>query len=330
MASSTNIHGFNIGGNNNSFDQRGHFYRGVFSGNVTGMLVKQNSTPNMTVLVEHGSALLNKNTISASIAEIKSDTSVAIDTANTSNPRIDSVVIYEDTSVTIPTVEANYWQDGAGGRFKIVSLPGTAAAAPTALTDANIQSAIGAGKPWARLADITVPANSTTILNSTIVDKRRIISPQGIWWEELGRDSSSSSRTSFNVTIPARKFLRIYFNGDGTGNGVFALRFNNQAGATDYERSFAVLDNSYSRVSGNTSGVIVDWSVTGSPLALEAFGRGVAVGANWKTFEIQASGNAGGRTGTLRHKSSADITTVSIVATSGTFAFGDLIVLGHD
>lgn len=168
MASSTNIYGFNIGGNNNSFDQRGHFYRAFLDGNVSGMLVKQNSTPNMTVLVEHGSALLNKNTISASVAEIKSDTSVAIDTANTANPRIDSVVIYEDTSVTIPTVEANYWQDGAGGRFKIVSLPGTAAASPVALSDANIQSAIGAGKPFARLANITVAANSTTILNSNI------------------------------------------------------------------------------------------------------------------------------------------------------------------
>ena len=168
MASATNINGFNIGGNNNSFDQRGHFYRAFLSGNVSGMRVKQNSTPNMTVLVEHGSALLNKNSTSASIAEIKSDTSVTIDTANTSNPRIDTVVIYEDTSVTIPTEEANYWQDGAGGRFKIVSLPGTAAAVPTALTDASIQSAIGAGKPFARLANITVPANSTTILNSNI------------------------------------------------------------------------------------------------------------------------------------------------------------------
>ena len=78
MATATNINGWNVGGNNNSFDQRGHFYRGVFSGNVSGMLVKQNSTPNMTVLVEHGSALLNKNTISTSIAEIKSDTSVTI------------------------------------------------------------------------------------------------------------------------------------------------------------------------------------------------------------------------------------------------------------
>ena len=176
MATATNIHGFNIGGNNNSFDQRGHFYRAFLNGNVSGMLVKQNSTPNMTVLVEHGSALLNKNSISASIAEIKSDTSVTIDTANTANPRIDTIVIYEDTSVAIPTAEASYWQDGAGGRFKIVSLPGTAAASPVALSDATVQTTIGAGKPWTRLANITVPANSTTIVNSNIADNRSQLS----------------------------------------------------------------------------------------------------------------------------------------------------------
>lgn len=187
MAASTNINGWNIGGNNNSFDQRGHFYRAFLDGNVSGMLVKQNSTPNMTVLVEHGSALLNKNTTSASIAEIKSDTSVTIDTANTSNPRIDTVVIYEDTSVAIPTVENDYWQDGAGGRFKIVSLPGTAGAVPVALSDANIQTAIGAGKPWTRLADITVPANSTTIINSNVNNSVRA---------ELGASLATNSVTT--------------------------------------------------------------------------------------------------------------------------------------
>ena len=226
MAATTNINGWNVGGNNNSFDQRGHFYRGVFSGNVTGMLVKQNSTPNMTVLVEHGSALLNKNSISASIAEIKSDTSVTIDTANTANPRIDTVVIYEDTSVAIPTVEASYWQDGAGGRFKTVSLPGTAAASPVALSDANIQSAIGAGKPWTRLADITVPANSTTILNSNIADKRRIVSPNvsnygtaGVLTTDASGNVSaagnySTSEVSTNTTwIDGKPIYRITFTG---------------------------------------------------------------------------------------------------------------------
>ena len=212
MASSTNINGFNIGGNNNSFDQRGHFYRAFLDGNVSGMLVKQNSTPNMTVLVEHGSALLNKNTISASIAEIKSNTSVAIDTANTANPRIDSVVIYEDTSVTIPTEEASYWQDGAGGRFKIVSLQGTAAAVPTALSDANIQSAIGAGKPFARLANVTVAANSTTILNSNINNSVR---------NQLSAAIADGAVKAQNVDFASfTRYAKLVTLTSGTGNKV--------------------------------------------------------------------------------------------------------------
>lgn len=220
MATATNINGFNIGGNNNSFDQRGHFYRGVFSGNVSGMLVKQNSTPNMTVLVEHGSALLNKNTISASIAEVKSDTSVTIDTANTSNPRIDTVVIYEDTSVAIPTVENDYWQDGAGGRFKIVSLPGTAAASPVALSDASVQTAIGAGKPWTRLADITVPANSTTIVNSNIADKRvqmgGTIPNKSVTADKLDFTTLSTSGKLVGLTDDGKNIYERVFNGNMT------------------------------------------------------------------------------------------------------------------
>ena len=244
MATATNINGWNVGGNNNSFDQRGHFYRGVFSGNVTGMRVKQNSTPNMTVLVEHGSALLNKNSISASIAEIKSDTSVTIDTANTSNPRIDTVVIYEDTSVAIPTVEANYWQDGAGGRFKIVSLPGTAAASPVALSDSSIQSAIGAGKPWTRLADITVPANSTTIVNSNIADKRSELSFARLvgYYNNINSTSDinvggvlSGSTATFSSLDPAKRYLVHYssnyqvnrISADGTTASSIRYKKNN-------------------------------------------------------------------------------------------------------
>lgn len=167
----TNINGFNINGNNTSPDQFGHFMRKLFTGNVAGMAVSQNGTPNMTVSVSEGVALLTKNTTSSVWAEVKSATSVNIATADTSNPRIDTVVIYEDTSVSLPTT-IPYLTDGGGGRFKLGTFSGTAAASPTTLSDASIQSAIGAGKAWTRLADVTVAANTTTILNSNIADKR--------------------------------------------------------------------------------------------------------------------------------------------------------------
>lgn len=179
----SNIHGMNVAGSDSTPEQFGHFLRDAWSGAVSGLLVKQNSTPNMTVLVERGTALLTKNTFSSVVAEVKADTSVTISTANTSNPRIDAIVIYEDTSVTVTP----YIVDGVGGRFKLASVVGTPAASPTAPSDGTVESEIGAGKPWTRLADVTVVANTTTIINSSIRDARTILAPSsgGDGWLNL-------------------------------------------------------------------------------------------------------------------------------------------------
>lgn len=171
----TNVHGMNVSGSDTTPDQFGHFFRDVFSGSTAGLNVYQNGTPNMTVLVAPGSAILTKNTVSSVIAEVKSATSVTISTANASNPRIDTIIIYEDTAAAITP----YIVDGAGGRFKLASVVGTAAASPTVLSDAAIQTEIGAGKPWTRLADVTVAALTTTIINSNIADKRAPIATAG-------------------------------------------------------------------------------------------------------------------------------------------------------
>ena len=171
---SVNCNGFNILGNNTSPDQFGHFMRKVFNGNVAGLVVTQNSTPNMTVRVDEGVTILTKNTTSSVWGEVKTPTNVTIQTADTANPRIDTIIIYEDTSVSLPTAKP-YLTDGGGGRFKLASVSGTAAASPVATSDASIQSQIGAGKPWARIADVTVVANTTTIINSNIADKRSIL-----------------------------------------------------------------------------------------------------------------------------------------------------------
>ena len=170
------INGFNIGGNDNSFDQRGHFWFNHLNAKVVGMAAKQNGTPNMTVLVEAGTALLSKNTISCVVAEVKSDTAVTVSTANVSNPRIDALVVYEDTGVAMPT-SLPYAQDGDNGRFKLTMVDGTAAATPTAPSDSTIQSSIGAGKPFMRLANVTVATNTTTITDSAIADIRVAYNP---------------------------------------------------------------------------------------------------------------------------------------------------------
>lgn len=171
----TNIYGMNVQGSDATPEQFGHFFRDAFAGSVTGMAVAQNGTPNMSVTVARGTALLTKNTFTSVIAEVKADTTVAISTANTSNPRIDAIIAYEDTSYT--WTSGTYIVDGLQ-RFKLASVVGTAAASPTAPSDATIQSEIGAGKPWTRLADVTVAANTTTIINSNVTSKRDMLRSQ--------------------------------------------------------------------------------------------------------------------------------------------------------
>lgn len=171
-----NIHGMNLNGSDATPEQFGHLLRDAWTGAVSGLAVKQNTTPNMTVLVERGTALLTKNTFSSVVAEVKADTSVTISTANTSNPRIDAIVIYEDTSVTFTP----YIVDGVGGRFKLAAVVGIPAASPAAPTDATINTEIGAGKPWTRLANVTVAANTTTIINSNVADQRTMLTPASL------------------------------------------------------------------------------------------------------------------------------------------------------
>lgn len=162
------ISGFNVGGQYVSPELYGIYEKQTHTGKVSGLLVKQNTTPNMTVLVEPGIALLDKGSFSSVVAGVKSNTSLTIATANPSNPRIDAIVVYEDIAVTMPSVEP-YSVDASNGRFKMVVVAGTPGAVPTDPSDPTIQSTIGAGNTsWTRLATVRVEAGTTTIINSKI------------------------------------------------------------------------------------------------------------------------------------------------------------------
>lgn len=108
----------------------------------SGLLVSAQSTPNMTVSVTTGTAYMPNGTRMTPVA----NTSLAITTADTTNPRID--IVYVDSTGVI-----SY-------------LAGIASATPTApsLPSGGIL-----------LAEISVLANATTITSSNITDKRTII-----------------------------------------------------------------------------------------------------------------------------------------------------------
>lgn len=93
-------------------------------------------------------------------------TNVPFTTANVTNPRYDTVVAWEDTSVTTLS-SAN-----SPGSFKFKVIAGTAAGAPIVITDAAIQSNLGAGIAWTRLADVIRPAGVDNVTNANITDTR--------------------------------------------------------------------------------------------------------------------------------------------------------------
>lgn len=95
-----------------------------------------------------------------------STVNVTVTTSNPSNPRIDTVVGYVDLSLITSSTTNNV------GSFKVIAVPGTAAASPTAPTTASIQAAIGSGNPYLILADIAVGAAASNIVTGNITDRR--------------------------------------------------------------------------------------------------------------------------------------------------------------
>lgn len=102
-----------------------------------------------------------------------------ITTADPSNPRRDIVVIYVDYGVTPSTGVSN----NTNGVVAAKVVAGTPAGSPVDPSDAAIQSSVGAGNPWFKLARVRVGAAVSSIGNSVIDDLRRMATglSQGGW-----------------------------------------------------------------------------------------------------------------------------------------------------
>lgn len=245
-------------------DAEGHskFLNRLFSSgvalafNANGWKVTQRGAgANMSVDVAAGDGLLNlPSTAYCYWGWTDATENVAVTTANPTNPRIDTVVAWIDTSVTT-TVSAN-----SPGALKFQIMAGTPAGSPVAMSDVTIQSTLGAGVAWIKLATFTVAAGSTSVVNANISDARvavtglansavadgsiataklaaasvtaaKIDFTTGIWWEELGRATLVATASSISIpSIPVRKYLKVILNVTPTGGTIApAIRFNNDA-----------------------------------------------------------------------------------------------------
>jgi hypothetical protein len=166
---------FNIQGGKHSaaaYSELEKWAYGSCVASATSFVVSAGSGMNLNISTGAG---LISDTIARRIGTDATETAT-VPTASASFNRIDSVVAYIDTAVT-PTTGVT---DNTNDILKFVVVAGTAAASPVAPNDSAIQSAIGAGKPFMRLYNVTVPQNATNTSGMTFSDQRTVLSAPSI------------------------------------------------------------------------------------------------------------------------------------------------------
>lgn len=158
---------------NGKTNEEGHYrlQTRVFSGfNLLqdDLKVTQNSPLGLSVLVSAGDYRLETSAGYSYTGWLDAAQAVTIPTANASNPRISSIVIYIDKTATTTASPPNN-----PGIAKIIAVQGTAAATPLAPSASAVQSAVGAGNPYYVIANVTVGTAATQVTNSNITDLRQ-------------------------------------------------------------------------------------------------------------------------------------------------------------
>lgn len=141
---------------------------------ISGFRVRQANPVGMNVLIGGESGvpddLLVRDAMSATFPVSNLSTQpvqATVSTANSTNPRIDAVVIYIDTNVAASQAVANN-----ENRTKAVVVAGTPATNPSAPTASQIKAQIGTANPYEVIAEIRVGAGTTSILDANITDRR--------------------------------------------------------------------------------------------------------------------------------------------------------------
>lgn len=204
-------------------NEAGHL-RGVtkgFAGQVlSGLAVSQRGAgANMSVDVAIGDAIIQRS--DGTYGHPAWNDAVynqVIAAADGSNPRRDIIVMYIDYGQTPSTGVAN----NTNGVVKITSVSGTAAGSPVDPSNATIQSAVGSGNPFVKLARVRVAAGATSISNSVIDDLRLMATaqPQGGWLHDTVNTWVYGSATTFTIAgvdvtaqFPVGSRIRLYQGG---------------------------------------------------------------------------------------------------------------------
>lgn len=249
---------------------------------------------NLSVDVQIGDALLQVPSTAYSVhGYTDSVTNVPLGTTpDVTNPRLDTLVCWQDKNVN-STVNAQ-----SPGAFKFSFIAGTPSGSPVAVSDAAIQTALGASVPWQRLAYVTVAANATQLTNAVITDARsisKLLLPANTIARNTIREGYGQRTTNYDFTSitdvplltasivsPGNKDYSInFYSGDvyssGSGDRV---NIRIQEGATVLQESYVY---SFAAGRGGTRSVSVE----------------ITPSAGAHTYKITAERDIGGGLGTM-------------------------------
>lgn len=152
---------------------------------VMGLEVTENASPDMSVLVSAGKALveITKSTGTFKVVAENDASAQLVVTANTSGSnRVDAVIIRVDVDAEPNALKTN-----------IVTLQVIAGSGTSPLADAAIDSSVG-DDGWYRLANIVVPNATSDITDSDISDTRdKVMFSDGMSFDEIFVASSAGA-----------------------------------------------------------------------------------------------------------------------------------------
>lgn len=165
---------FNMAGGLHSAAALSAYIDQMFGDSVaTGLNVVPTGSSGLNVVVKAGTGNISTGQQYGRMIQVDTDETISLAAPSATYARLDTVVAYIDNSVE-PTTDVT---DNTNDILRLVAVAGTPSGTPQPPTDAQIQSAIGSGNPFMRLANVTVGANAAAISDTDIADVRNQVFP---------------------------------------------------------------------------------------------------------------------------------------------------------
>ena len=244
--------------------------------------VTEHNPQNLSVDIAVGRGYFKKTTMTYQGYSEEVNTA-SIGANNSGNSRIDAIVWYVDLGATPNSDASNV--------MKTMVVAGTPGATPAAPDDAAIQTAIGSGNPFIRIANVTVANGASAIANANIADTRvpcymkmpggikdtEIINPKlSATYQKTDVGSVSGSKTldcgtygMFIYTLAAAVTLTL--SGMRVGQSIYVIIPNTSAYVITWDTGIFFPDSVTPTPVGNYNGFIITCVATDKYIGTQAF-----------------------------------------------------------